>query len=373
MPPARISSAQVGSRFVDAVASDRGITEYSRVFRSKLLAPAGSLLGTSLKDMAIACRQAESSVDLATPFLSADVAAFLTRACDASQAKQRRFLTASNTAAIEGGYLDSDGVAEFAAAGFEIRSVRNLHAKILLTDDRWGLVGSGNLTVAGANGGNAELGVALNATQTLAAREQHFERWWVAGEPIDLQWMRAIERRRKRSPQRRRREGRGGLFEGEEGVDLRSFRRERNGSGYWLKILYSTQARMTARHWRRRMWVSDRHTERSNGGVPLRRPSYKVGDHLVIYVTRGERQACPAVVRVAEEPVFDPALVAREVSAADAQKWSWVTWVEPVASTALAQAPTLAQIGVSSQSVRQQGHIHLSRQEYLRALGLIRG
>jgi hypothetical protein len=120
------------------------------------------------------------------------------------------------------------------------------------------------------------------------------------------------------------------------------------------------------------MWVSDRHSERPEGGTPLRRPSYRVGDHLVIYVTRGERQACPAVMRVAEEPVFDPDLVAHEVDAEDAQKWSWVTWVEPVASIALARAPTLADFGVSPQSVRQQGHIHLSRTEYRRALTLIR-
>lgn len=335
------------------------------------LLPAGSLVGSALSSMAIACRQAKSTVDIATPFLSADVAAFLARACDASTASRRRFITASNVAAIEGGYLVADAVAEFAAAGFEIRSVRNLHAKVLLTDDRWGVVGSGNLTVAGANGGNAELGVALSLSQARKARNDYFERWWRAGEPIDLQWMRNIERRRKGPPQRRRREGWGGLFEGETGVDLRSFSRERKGSGYWLKILYSSQERMTARHWSRRMWVSDRHTERSDGRI-IRRPSYKVGDHLVIYVTRGERQGCPAVVRVSEEPVFDPALVAREVHAADAEKWSWVTWVEPVASTALAHAPTLAQIGVSPQSVRQQGHIHLSREEYLRALRLIR-
>jgi phosphatidylserine/phosphatidylglycerophosphate/cardiolipin synthase-like enzyme len=82
----------------------------------------------------------------------------------------------------------------FVAAGFEIRSLRNLHAKVLLTDDRWGLIGSGNLTVAGANGGNAELGITLSAAQTQIARRDHFERWWEAGQPLDLKWMRTIKK-----------------------------------------------------------------------------------------------------------------------------------------------------------------------------------
>ena len=60
-----------------------------------------------------------------------------------------RLITALNVAAIEGGYLDPDGVEEFLVGGFAVRSLRNLHAKILLADDSWGLVGSGNLTVAG--------------------------------------------------------------------------------------------------------------------------------------------------------------------------------------------------------------------------------
>jgi hypothetical protein len=121
------------------------------------------------------------------------------------------------------------------------------------------------------------------------------------------------------------------------------------------------------------MWISDRHTAPRADGTPGRKPSYRVGEHLVIYVSRGQRQACPAVVRVAESPVFDPDLVEREVNAQDAALWGWVTWVEPVASIALSRAPTLSDIGVSSQSVRRHGHIRLSRSQYRRALRKIRG
>jgi hypothetical protein len=72
-------------------------------------------------------------------------------------------------------------------------------------------------------------------------------------------------------------------------------------------------------------------------------------------------------MRVAERPVFDRELVAVETSQEDAEKWAWVTWVEPVASVALSRAPTLADVGVSSQSVRQHGHIRLDRRQYRRA------
>lgn len=323
--------------------------------------------------MAHSCERARSYVYIATPFLSAAVAAYLVRACDGGDARNRRFLTALNVPAIEGGYLDPDGVEEFVAGGFVARSLRNLHAKVLVSDDRWGLIGSGNLTAAGANGGNAELGIVLDPRQAQVARRVHFDAWWDASEPLDITWMRHLKKRAPTSSQRRRREGRGGLFQDGSGVDLRAFATERRHSGYWLKILYSGADRMTARHWQKRMWVSDRHIERPEGGIPLRRPSYKVGDHLVIYVTRGARAACPAVMRVASEPVYDPDLVAREANPDDASKWSWVTWVEPVASVSLATTPTLADIGVSSHSVRQQGHIHLDRHQYRQALGRIRG
>src|SRR5689334_14768547 len=113
----------------------------------------GDLVGVGLADMADACRRARERIDIATPFLSAEVAAYLVRACDDGPAHSRRFITALNTAAVQGGYLDADAVEEMVAGGFEARSLRNLHAKVLIADSTWGLIGSGNLTAAGANGG----------------------------------------------------------------------------------------------------------------------------------------------------------------------------------------------------------------------------
>lgn len=333
----------------------------------------GDLVGIGLADMADACRSARERIDIATPFLSADVAAYLVRACDDGRAQSRRFITALNTSAVEGGYLDTDAVEEMIAAGFEARSLRNLHAKVLIADSSWALIGSGNLTAAGANGGNAELGIVLTREQSRIAQRDHFDVWWSHAEPLDVSWMRRLKRHAPSSPQRRRREGRGGLLPTSARVDLGAFSANDRDSGYWLKILYANEERMTARHWRRRMWISDRHTAPRADGTPGRKPSYRIGEHLVIYVSRGPRQACPAIMRVVEAPVFDPDLVEREVNAEDAALWSWVTWVEPVASIALSRAPTLSDMGVSSQSVRQHGHIRLSRTQYRRALRSIRG
>src|SRR3954447_17986556 len=88
----------------------------------------GALVSAGLADLAIASRRARRSVVVATPFMTAEVAAFLVRACDDGVAKERRLLTAVNAAAVEGGYLDPDAVEEFIASGFSAMSLRNLHA-----------------------------------------------------------------------------------------------------------------------------------------------------------------------------------------------------------------------------------------------------
>lgn len=135
----------------------------------------GQLVGAGLADIAAACRGARNRIDIATPFLSAEVAGYLVRACDDGRARDRRFITALNSAAVEGGYLDPDAVDELIAAGFEARSLRNLHAKVVIADSAWALIGSGNLTVAGANGGNAELGIVLTPDQSRTAQREHFD------------------------------------------------------------------------------------------------------------------------------------------------------------------------------------------------------
>lgn len=215
-----------------------------------LPASAGSLLGVALDDLAAAVRAARQRVLIATPFLSLPVAQLLVRAADTSTAREKRLLTAVNVAAVEGGYLDPFAVQAFVDAGFEVGSLRNLHAKSVLVDDAWGLVGSGNMTVAGANGGKAELGVVLTRTQARQARKEHFDAWWAHGKPVDIAALHRLDRHRPARPERRQRDGQGGMFSAPVGRELASFSRDRRNSGYWLKVMYGNADRAARASWK---------------------------------------------------------------------------------------------------------------------------
>jgi PLD-like domain len=336
------------------------------------LTRAGTLRGAGLADMMIALKQATTSISIATPFLSRSVAGHIVRAADEGLASERRMITALNESAVAGGYLSIDAIEEFIAARFDVRSLRNLHAKVLITDGNWGLVGSGNLTEAGTRGGNAELGVVLSKGQAHEAQRDFFERWWQAAEPLDLAYMRSLYRHKQpKAPDRQRRKGCGGIYKAERDVELPDLRRDTHDSGYWLKTQYFSEDRARATHWRGRTWVSDGHTERPDGGDPLYRPTYKEGEHLVIYLIRGPRRGCPAIVRVAAPPTYDPDLVAKEDSQESADRWGWVTWVDVLRATDLSDAPQLSDLGIAPRSVGQHGHIHMSRAQYRRARSAI--
>jgi phospholipase D-like protein len=333
---------------------------------------AGALLPSALEEIDDALRTARRSIAIAAPFLSLPVADRMIRAANVGTAVQRRLITAVNDAAVVGGYLDPHAVEAFVEAGFDVRSLRNLHAKIVVVDGAWGIVGSGNLTAAGLGGGNAELGVVLDANQAAAARDRHFASWWRAAEPIDMARLRRTsQQRRPRSPLSRQRAGQGGIWKA-PGKNAPRLPRRRGGGGYWLKIMYDLPGRRPASHWRDGAWISDRHTWAADGR-PLRRPSYEIGDHLVIYLAGGERPLCPVILEVTAEPRFDPARVRREGRRGDHERWAWLTEVELVrAARTSAAAPTLAEIDVSHESVRQQGHIRLTRDQYLRAFDALK-
>jgi hypothetical protein len=274
-------------------------------------AKAGSLVGAGLDGIVHALRASRTTVDIATPFMSHPVAALLVR--ESAAIKRRRLLIALNDAAVQGGYLDPRGVEEFVAADFEIRSLRNLHTKLVVADRQWGLVGSGNLTVAGSNGGNAELGMVVGPAHARRAVADHFERWWTAAHPLDLARLRALKRtRRPSSPERRQRQGQGGFFSTEPGAELDAFVNDPSRGGYRLKIMHHRPERERSTNWRGEFWISDVHRLRPSDGEPLLKPSYRVGDRLVVYLSREGRRACPAIVRVTRLPCYDPGLVRRE-------------------------------------------------------------
>jgi hypothetical protein len=335
-------------------------------------APTGALIGAGLDDIVHALRGARNSIAIATPFLSHQVAALLVR--EAIGIPNRRLLIALNDAAVEGGYLDPRGVAEFLRGDFQIRSLRNLHAKVVVVDRRWALVGSGNLTVAGSNGGNAELGVVLSPSQARKAIGSFFEAWWTAGEPLDVARLRRLaNRRRPASPERRQRAGQGGLFKTDAGSELKAFVDDPARGGYWLKIMHHRPERESENNWRGNFWISDVHRLRPSDGAPLLKPNYRLGDRLVIYLSREGRRACPAIVRVTGLPRYDPDTVRREGRPDDYKSWSWVTEVEGERVVSMDKAPTLADIGIKASSIRQHSRIRMNHRQFQRALAAIPG
>jgi hypothetical protein len=85
-------------------------------------------------------------------------------------------LVSLDARAVQSGALSVVALQRVLSAGGAVRSAVNLHAKLVVVDDRWALVGSGNLTAGGVNGGNAELGVEvlMGASEVRAV----FDRWW---------------------------------------------------------------------------------------------------------------------------------------------------------------------------------------------------
>lgn len=337
--------------------------------RTPRKATPGTLIGSSLSPLVAGIDGAERLVCIATPFLTLDVARRLIRATDESGAKQRRLLTALTDASVENGYLSARAVEEFDTAGFEVRSLLNLHAKVVLVDRKWGLIGSGNLTRAGAGGRNAELGIVLNASQARLAQRDHFDVWWDAADPLDFEHLRRIRRKEPANGQRARRKGQGGVFSQPPDPELDSFAATRRDSGYWLKLVYGTG--MGPDDLFDYSWISDHDRPKPDGSPGGRRPGYKVGDHIVIYVTRGDDLRCPAVARVTAPPVLDPGRVEREGSKEDAEQWPWLTEIDVVHAVPLRRGATLDQIGVGTTSIRQHDHITLRVDQYRRALDTI--
>lgn len=130
---------------------------------------------------------------------------------------------------------------------------------------------------------------------------------------------------------------------------------------YWLKSIYNRDKRSEAGDWRSMTWVSDGHRW-SKSGNPTFRPSYKVGDELLVYSIWDA--VCPARFRVTVEPQFLPKRVSREGFPGDGRRWGWLTEVEYVGSVDLVGAPTLLELDIAPMSVRQQDHIGLRNDQY---------
>jgi PLD-like domain len=344
-------------------------------------ARAGSLLDFARDDLIESVRRAGQRAWLASPFLSKSVAKLIAEAAEFSGAADLRFITALGADPVRRGVLSIAGLETLSAAGFELRAVPNLHAKTAMVDSDWGLVGSGNLTVTGLGGlrgdANVELGVVLSRPQVSAAAS-HFKRWWAGAEPIydgDLIHYRRWTPKRGSvgAAARERGQVHGAPISTPKGRELSRLSAERAsgsaGRTYWLKMLYYDE-RDLDRWWETMTWVSDVHRQRERDGEPLLRPSYRIGDLLVLYLVG---RACPAIAEVKGEPVFDPDRVERDSTRSDANRWGWVTEVRVIhkSESGLDGAPDLNLLGVAPSSVRQHGHIRISADVYVHALRAI--
>jgi len=200
----------------------------------------------------------------------------------------------------------------------------------------------------------------------------HFDRWWSAAEPLDIHRLHSLNRRRRPfHPERRQRAGQGGIYKTSAGSELDAFADDPSRSGCWLKIMHHRPEREQPRNWRGDFWISDVHRLRPSDGKPTLKPSYQIGDRLVIYLSREGRRACPAIVRVTQLPRFDPGLVRQEGWPGDDNSWAWVTEVTGERVTTMDKAPTLRDLGIETASVRQHSRIHLTQRQFQRALAAI--
>jgi hypothetical protein len=124
---------------------------------------------------------------------------------------------------------------------------------------------------------------------------------------------------------------------------------------HWVKALYNSAERAAPAEWKSLDWVSD--------GPPSRRPTYAVGDELLLYDVPS--RSFPARARVTAEAVSRPRLVDREGGPGEGRRWPFVTEVEVLGAVDLSVAPTPLMLDVP---VRQGGHWRIASDAYERAV-----
>jgi hypothetical protein len=317
----------------------------------------GELQTYARKELLATISAAKSQVWMASPFLTRPIARELAES--ASKVRDRRLLTALVAGSVQVGALSPEALSILAAGGFELRSIRNLHAKVSIIDGSWGLVGSGNLTNAGlgsTEAGNVELGVILDRVQIEAAT-MIYDGWWEEAEVIDAEQLAqfaALPRTRPRGATVEK--GVGPALEIPDPDALEAiFGNERQTASrqYWIKANYHRR-NDDGRGWWHRGWISD-----------AKKASYGVDDLILLYLGAkfdGPRRA-PAIVRVSTECEYNPDFVAREGDPEARERWPYVTRVECVFEVPVASGVPLQAIDVSSSGL-QGGRKVLSRAQF---------
>lgn len=321
-------------------------------------APSGKLLTFARGELLKRVEAASERILLASPFLSNRVAAHLAEAAERSDASDRRLITALAVGSVRVGVLDPDALLLLMEAGFEIGSIRNLHAKVSIVDRGWALVGSGNLTKAGLGGtarGNVELGVELNEAQ-LGEAESFYESWWAKADPVSSGLLKELSQIELVATDSTKAESFGPALEEPQIEELGQILAEDEataaGRGYWVKSAYHSPEDPD---WWTRGWISD-----------AQRPGYVVGDLIVIYLGKKNDgpQRCPAIVRVTSLPRKDSRWVIEHRDEQAADQWPYVTETAFVADVSpVTKGADLSLIGKDGRSV-QRGNCRISRGEF---------
>lgn len=316
-------------------------------------ATAGELRTFARRELLANIDAAYSRVWLACPFLSVPIAEELAAA--SSRDTDRRLLTALVSGGVQVGALSPAALHLLANDGWEIRTIRNLHAKLSIVDRSWGLVGSGNLTNAGLGStdkGNVELGVVLSPQQIDAA-SSIYEGWWREADAVTDRDISHFDALPTHAFTATLESGVGPALEVGDPTDLQAILAAPDpAQRFWIKANYHRR-RPDGREWWHRGWISD-----------WRKASYRRGDLILLYLGAkfdGPRR-CPAIVRVTRECRNDPQFVAEYDPDARA-RWPWVTDVECVYEVPIASGITLEAFGVTPQGL-QGGYKELSRAQF---------
>jgi hypothetical protein len=304
---------------------------------------------------------ATSQVRLASPFMGPGVLARFAQMAKKSTATWR-VLTKLDPASVAHGSLSTEGLRKLVAAGVELRSLSNLHAKVFLADQAFGLVGSANLTNAGLGGWggkqNVELGVRLEGGQRQAAAK-HFDGWWNGAASVTEVDIKAAEQIAKQLP----------ASVSAVGVDSSStadaldlvdkgnqLLAEAGGANLWVKALYGDEQAANE------PWPDDGWFSSTKSG----RPHFGIGDLVLLY--RKGPHRCNAVVEVTAEARYDPAFVVSDGRPQEeGDRWPWVNEVKPRLQVPISAGVPLIHLGFTGQSL-QGGHKRLGLSEFAAAV-----
>jgi hypothetical protein len=254
------------------------------------------------------------------------------------------------------GALSPQALSHLQVNRWEVRSIRNLHAKVSIIDGRWGLIGSGNLTNAGLGStdkGNLELGVILSPAQIREAATV-FEGWWSEAGAVmaaDIAHFEQIPVAYRKDASE---DGVGPALEIGDPADLDQLLGDEDPDRrYWVKANYHKRDE-AGRGWWHRGWISD-----------SRHASYAEGDLILLYLGAAYEgpSRCPAIVRVTRPAREEPEFVAAHGDPEAEDRWPWVSRTECVFEVPVERGIALETFGVTAHAL-QSGYKELTRGQF---------